>query len=250
VLARKDGRALGVPKLRGFGQRWLRAAAEPGSQPPTESENGAPTARASRAAIAADVAGLAMLAEHLLTPPDLRNTSGGRSFGTAPAVTMVITAALDQEADAAYGSVLALVAALTSAVAADSVCDPTGGIAFEAPRSPSRSRWLVASVAALVVVGGIQLMRTYRHHPAIPSAAPAEPIIVLAALPAPTPQPVLAVARERRVVPIEATRVEPQLRRAARAPRRDVEDGRTLRESVWSDKEQRVVFVNVGESVE
>jgi hypothetical protein len=251
MLATSTRHLLGVPKLRGFGQRWLRAAAQPGSQPPTESENGAPTARASRSAISADIAALAVLAERLLTPPDLRNASGGRSFGTAPAVTAVITAAIDQGEDAPFRSPLDLVAALATAIAADAVLDvPTTARVVEAVRRPPRSRWLLTCVAtAFVSVAGIQVMRLYRHQAAVPTGLDAQPTIVLASLPEPS-QRLLATAvvvREPRAAPVVAAPVK---RRHARAARREPDFEGPARVSVWSNREQRVVFVNVGAVVE
>jgi hypothetical protein len=248
MLATSTQHPMGVPRLRGFGQRWLRAAVQPGSQPPTSSEMGAPTSRASRSAISGDVAALALLAERLLTSPELRDATGGRSFGTSPAVTAVIAAAVDR--DGPYRSPLNLAAALAKAIAADAASDdPTPDLDIQPVRRASRSSLLMAGLAAAFVsVAGIQVMKAFRQQPYAATAAYAVPTIVLASLPDLSPQPALApaVVPEPRAVTVVAPRVKPPRAHGARRQR----DEPPAKVSVWSTREQRVVFVNVGSVVE
>jgi serine/threonine protein kinase len=84
-LVKDAGGGLGIPKLRGFGQRWL----SPSTTPPDPSPAGP-----SPEELADDVRALARIAEVLLTPPKLRGDNEGMAFDAAPASVEVLRTAL------------------------------------------------------------------------------------------------------------------------------------------------------------
>jgi hypothetical protein len=127
VYLAKDSRGIGLPKLRGFGQRWLDAAAVPVAV--------AGTARPSADEIAEDVRALAAIAELLLSPPDRRGAADGLGFGTAPAVAEVIRNA-SAGGDDGFASPRAFAAALFAAA--------------ESEPEPVREALVPAAVKALV----------------------------------------------------------------------------------------------------
>jgi hypothetical protein len=95
--------ALGFPRVRGFGHRWLRAAAAYGNVPTMAP--GVRTVPAPRREIAADIAALAAIADRLLTPlqrgPRLAavlraaQQPGDERFASAPALIEAVELAVD-----------------------------------------------------------------------------------------------------------------------------------------------------------
>jgi hypothetical protein len=125
-LVRDGKRGLGLPKLRGFGQRWLNP-----------NTGALPAAGVSAEDIAEDIRALASIAELLFTPPSLRGTVEGLGFDTAPPVAAVLRNAC-AGGDDGFASPRAFAAALAAAVQSEE-------------DAPDRSRALVPdTIRALV----------------------------------------------------------------------------------------------------
>jgi hypothetical protein len=153
MVAERPAHALGAPRLTGFGARWLRPEDTLIRTSVPEASGGgvSPEERA------ADLRGLAMLAERLLTPAELSGLPAGRCFGTGPAVYAVIARAMGERPSSRFSSVMDLTDELEQAVANDGA---TTGVAWDAPvptSSASRRRRIrlphaVAAGAALGLV--------------------------------------------------------------------------------------------------
>jgi serine/threonine-protein kinase len=244
VYLAKDSGGIGLPKLRGFGQRWLDASAGPRAA--------AGTARPSSDEIAEDVRALAAIAELLLSPPDRRGVADGLGFGTTPAVAEVIRNASAGGEDG-FASPRAFAAALF--IAAESEPEPVREALVPAavralvrwPQTPRLAIGLAAgvslslviavtaavvsevatpvharSLAALNVATAPPVSGTRTREPAVPAAR--SPAAVAVAFPAPAT--VTSAGSKTPPVP------------TIREPRRS---SSALRGVVWSDQHQGLV---------
>jgi hypothetical protein len=221
---------VGVPRLRGFGYRWLRAAAAHGAVPPVTS--GGRSVPAPRSEIVADIAALAALADRLLTP--LRNSEQ---------ITSVIRAATLLGEDGRFATPAAFVEALEAAIdpnvaPVEEMTEPT----IKVPWSQRhRGLRLVLATAAGVVflAAGVRALVSARNAPPAP---PPPPVMVRAPLPGPPAiEPDLATPPPRAAEPHPAPApraVLPEPHPRAAAPARS----KAFR--VWSDRENRLVYVD------
>jgi serine/threonine-protein kinase len=196
LLVRGTGGAIALPKLRGFGMRWV-----PGALP------GLPGADAR----AADLTALAALAERLLAPAALNETADDRRFFLGSEAAAVFARARGE--GAAFASPSAFAAALAAAVQRPALPAAAGESEVE-PAPPRRRRARVAlavtgvsalAAAGLLVAGRIdpRLGGWIDHHlvasaaalpgdPAEPLAPPpvvAAPVVAAPVVEAPPPAP-------------------------------------------------------------
>jgi hypothetical protein len=227
--------ALGFPKLRGFGHRWLRAAAAYGDAPtmaPNLAERSVP---APWREIAADIAALATLADRLLTP-----------LHQGPKLASVIRAAqlLGQDGRFATPAVFieAIELALHPGAPPEEITQPTNQVPWSL-RHRGLRRILATAAITVVAAGGIHAMMDAR--PSQPLAAPT-PVRTRLVVTEPPPRapPSLDAA-------VSAPRPAPGTRIAVHAPSNAGPPSRAPRLwKVWSDRENKVVYVNdQGESV-
>src|SRR4051812_20920445 len=161
VKDRKGG--LGLPKLRGFGQRWLL----PEAPAPSAASEGL-----SAEEIAEDVRALAAIAELLLTPPELREPAEGLAFGTtAPVAAVIRTAAAG--GDDGFTSPRELAEALAAAIRTEA--QPARALVPTTP-APMVSRWRQAPPLALgAAAGGVVAPAAGAPAPALSGVSPPPP---------------------------------------------------------------------------
>jgi serine/threonine protein kinase len=213
--------ALGLPRLRGFGYRWLRAAPPTGDRPAVVP--GERTIPASRREIASDIAALAELADRLLTP--LRNSEQ---------ITSVIRAATLLGEDGRFASPAAFVEALEAAldprlVLPEEMTEPTLKVPWLLRRRGLR-RVMATAVATIALAAGVRALVSARNAP--PAISP----VVVRPRPAPTPPLALQV----QPAPPPAPPKSPTVARTIKAPAR----GATKLWRVWSEREQRLIYVD------
>jgi hypothetical protein len=214
--------ALGFPKLRGFGYRWLRAAAAFGQAPTMQP--GQRVVPAPRREVSADITALATLADRLLTP--LRNS---------PHVSAVIRSAQALGEDGRFATPAALIEALESALdpgrEPEELTEPSVAVPWSL-RHRGLRRILGTAVATVVVAGSLHALLASRNSNSV--AAPA-PVVAKPAAVRPPPVVAPAAPAPRRAsitaaVPTPATKTP-----APRAPR-------LFR--VWSAQENRLIYVD------
>lgn len=236
MLVEISQHALGFPRLRGFGYRWLRAASVFDGAPTMSP--GQRTVPAARREIAADIAALAALADRLLTP-----------LRASPQITSVIRAATLLGEDGRFATPAAFLEALEAALdphapAADELTDPTLKMPWGV-RHRGLRRVLVTAAATLVLGAGVHaLVSAHNAHSVTvsPAPPPAVPPPVLVQTPPPAePPPVVAPAPiPPPVVKAPAAPVAPAARPTkpaplARAPKLS---------RVWSQRENRLIYVD------
>jgi len=180
LLVELSEHALGFPRLRGFGYRWLRAAAA-FNQVPTM-QPGQRAVPASRREVSSDIAALATLADRLLTP--LRNN---------PQISAVIRSAQLLGEDGRFATPAAFIEALEGALdpgrEPEELTEPSVRVPWSVHHRGLR-RVLATAVATVVVVGSLHALLASRNPPPVPARAP------LAAKPAPArSRPVAAPVR-------------------------------------------------------
>jgi serine/threonine protein kinase len=216
--------AVGFPKLRGFGYRWLRAAAAFGQAPTMVP--GQRVVPASRREVTADIAALATLADRLLTP--LRNS---------PQVSSVVRSAqLGEEGRFATPAAFieALEAALDPHREPEERTEPNVHVPWSV-RHRGLRRVLATAVATVVVAGSVHALLASRKAHSIAEVAPRPVVVsrppppsrppslagVVVGPPAPPTAEKVPVARE-----VKPTAPQPRLHR------------------VWSAKENRLIYVD------
>jgi hypothetical protein len=222
---------LGAPRLRGFGHRWLRAAVAYGGAPvmvPVSRERAVPV---SRREIAADIAGLATLADRLLRP-----------LQPGPRLAAVICAAQLAGEDR-FHSPAAFVAALEAAlsVADEQVTSPDA-------RTPELQRRAVGRVlavagATVMAAAALHVMLSREPAPPVVEEIPSRPARVAVAAPAPALLQAATVALDIARPPVRAPAGLPD----AGLPRSAKPAPRTRRPRlwrVWSDAANGVVLVD------
>jgi hypothetical protein len=223
--------AVGVPRVRGFGHRWLRSAVAYGGAPvmvPASRERVMPAARRE---IAADIAGLAALADRLLTP-----------LQQGPRLAAAICAGQLAGEDRFY-SPAAFVAALEAALspADEEVTSPSA----RAPDAHRRAVGRVLASAGVTVMAAAALHVMLSREPAPPlvEAVPSRPARVAAAAPPLIFPQAATVALELASRPMLAPvgLADAGLPRAAKAAPR-ARQPRLWR--VWSDAANGVVLVD------
>jgi hypothetical protein len=219
VLAPLPDHALGFPRLRGFGHRWLRAAAEAISPGPGSLAASAATAEE----IAVDVAGLAAIAERLLTPLQ-------RGANLIAALR-----AAQQGVPGRFATPTAFVDALEEALQADAAPVPAatgkGGRLARSGPLQFLGRVLTTAISTLILAAAVHALLAPPRLPwpaPGPSAAPPPAPAELAG----RPDPAIAAAL---VFPPAATAVAATPPVGSRAPRLW---------RVWSDRAQKVVYVD------
>jgi hypothetical protein len=242
MVAERPERALGTPRLGGFGTRWLRPE-------DTLIRSGVPEAAGGADGLgpeerAADLRGLALVAERLLTPAELGGLAAGRCFGTGPAVYAVIARAMGERPTSRFSSVMDLTDELEQAVANDGAA---GDVAWDAPlpavRAQAQGRPLLPRVrlahaavagAALGLVAAFAIgafrVKAVRPAAVFAPAAPAAP-----AVPAPTPAPSPAPAVPLPVAAPAAPQVAPPPPAVSATP--------AARGVVWSLRLQRLASI-------
>jgi hypothetical protein len=204
VKDRKGG--LGLPKLRGFGQRWLLPEAPAPS---------AASAGLSAEEIAEDVRALAAIAELLLTPPELREPAEGLAFGTTAPVAAVIRTAC-AGGDDGFTSPREFAEALAAAIRPEA--QPARALIPTTP-APMVSRWRRAPplaigaaagvVVAAVVATGAGLFGVFTPPASAPRPAPVA-VVRASAQPAapvtPPPAPVVVMQPPVRPAPVAVER--------------------------------------------
>jgi len=225
LLLEMSDHALGFPRVRGFGYRWLRAAAAFGEAPtmvPPQRMVPAP-----RREISADIAALAVIADRLLTP--LRNSAQ---------VASVIRSAQLLGEDGRFATPAAFIEALEGALDPDrepeELTEPTNELSWSV-RHRGLRRVLITAATTVVVAGGLHALLASRdaHSVAAPGPAPAP----VAKRPQAAPPSLAGVVVGPPVAPAAA---RPPVAReakpaASRAPRRW---------PVWSEQEKKVVYVD------
>jgi hypothetical protein len=178
-----EDRALGLPKLQGFGLGCLRNAAAPigteeaGRQP---SSGGAP---------AGDLADLSALAERLLMPPALDETAGDRTFFLRPRVAAVLARARGWEREEPFESPTAFAAALATALeeedatVAGATKRRTVTAGAGADNEPRRRQRLVGFTAAVVTAAAAAAFIVGGRFDVSPRALAALPAAWLSAAP-------------------------------------------------------------------
>jgi hypothetical protein len=226
VLVEISRHALGFPRLRGFGYRWLRsAAAYSGAPTMTPGERTVPAARRE---IVADIAALAELADRLLTP--LRNSEQ---------ITSVIRAATLLGEDGRFATPAAFVEALEAAIdpsiaPREEITEPTLKVPWS-QRHRGLRRVLGTAAGVVVLAAGVHALVSARnaHSVTQPEAAPA-PIVVRRPPPGPP-----AIQPDLRPAPVQAPAVTPPVKAA-----RPAAPARPKVFRVWSARENRLIYVD------
>ena len=230
VLVELGQHALGFPRLRGFGYRWLRPA--PGQW----------TVPAPRAEIAADIAALAVLADRLLTP-----------LRASAQITSVVRAATLLGQDGRFATPTAFVEALEAALDPkasfpEEMTEPTLKVPWGLRHRGAR-RVLVTAAATVLLGAGVHALVSAHNAPAVsPPPAPAPNLSfsssssssLASRSPAPPPVPVKpppVLTEEPPAPPPEVVKAAPP-RAAKPAPR-----PRKLWR-VWSQSENRLITVD------
>jgi len=227
LLLELSEHALGYPKLRGFGYRWLRAAAAFGNAPTM-----VPPRRmvpAPRREITADIAALAAIADRLLTP--LRNSAR---------VSSVIRSAQLLGEDGRFATPAAFVEALEYALdperEPEEVTEPRARVPW-AIRHPALRRVLTTAGATVAAAIG---MHAFLAAPSTESVAAPAPRVAAAPAPRPRP-PSLAGVLVGPPLPADYQPAEAHPVKSAPRPRSH---------AVWSNQENRLIYVDdAGEPV-
>jgi hypothetical protein len=222
LLVETSQHALGFPKLRGFGYRWLRAAAAFG-QAPTMLP-GQRTVPAPRREVSADIAALATLADRLLTP--LRNS---------PQVSAVIRSAQALGEDGRFATPAALIEALEAALdperEPEELTEPSVAVPWSI-RHRGLRRVLGTAAATVVVAGSLHALLASRNSDSVAAPAP------VVARPAPRQSPPAFVPAAPAAPRPSITAAVPPPPAKAPAPRAP----RLYR--VWSAQENRLIYVD------
>lgn len=223
VLVERDDQAIGSPRVRGFGHRWLRAAVAYGNAPVMVPGPGERPVPAPAREITADIAALAALAEQLLGP---------LFRGAKLSAVLRAGRAASRER---FPSARSLVEALGQALPDDGA-DLTDPLAPAPQRSfrQAMRRVLVTAVLTVVTAAALHALAT-RRAPATTAATPAPP-----RAPARAMMSALEVAPRRD--PVASPRSDaagtPRAGRTTPRPR----PARLWR--VWSDQANQVVLVD------
>jgi hypothetical protein len=256
MVAERPECTLGAPRLMGFGARWLR----PEDTLIHYGEPSGPVDGLSPEERAADMRALALLAERMLTPSELRGVSGftGRGFGTGPEVHAVIARAMGERPTSRFSSVMDLTEELEQAVANDGAVtmrawddDADHALSWdEAPAVAPLGRLLgrlrpvhgvvgaaAAALVAAVGFGAIRVSTVSAGHAVV------SPPIAMVPEPASEPE-VSPPAAEPAVEPAPSADPAPAANLAPPAkvaPARKAAPARAPRGVVWSAREQRLV---------
>jgi hypothetical protein len=237
VLVELSQHALGFPRLRGFGYRWLSMAGAAPSPIPAER-----TVPAPRREVAADIAALAVLADRLLTP--LRNSEQ---------VTSVIRAATLLGEDGRFATPAAFIEALEAALdpeTAGEITEPTLKVPWS-QRHRGPRRVLATAAGVVVLAAGVHALVSARNAPQPPAPESHPPPARTAIAPARTPiAPRTAIAPVRTAIaPAPPVAPEPAGSPAEAPPPAAARPARTPPPPrkvwrVWSAREQRLVEVD------
>jgi hypothetical protein len=230
VLIPTTDSPLGAPKLRGFGHRWLRAAA---------AFDGAPTmlpgtrvVPALRREVATDVAALAAIADRLLTP-----------LHRGPKLAAVLRSAQLLGDDLRFATPLALVEAIERALGERGPEEITAPQLVLPAQLRRRGARRIAATAVLTVMGAMAIHAVVaprtRSVAARPAAAPAR---VIAAVPGVVP-PSPAVSPP--VAPPPSTPVRPAAAAVSvRGPAKPAWPRPPKLSRVWSARENKLIYVD------
>jgi hypothetical protein len=229
VLVELSEHALGFPRLRGFGYRWLRSAAAYSSAPAMSP--GGRTVPAARREIVADIAALAALADRLLTP--LRNSEQ---------ITSVIRAATLLGEDGRFATPGAFVEALEAAIdpklaPPEEITEPTLKVPWS-QRHRGLRRVLGTAAGVVVLAAGVHALVSARNAHSVTAPAP-----VVVRTPPPGPSSIQPDVTPEPPPPPE---VKPPVA-AKPAPARAVRAAPASRPKVyrvWSQRENRLIYVD------
>jgi hypothetical protein len=225
LLVELSERGVGFPRLRGFGYRWLRAAAAYGQAPTMQP--GQRVVPASRREVSADIAALAALADRLLTP--LRNS---------PHVAAVIRSAQLLGEDGRFATPAAFIEALEGALdpqrEPEELTEPSVRVPWSIRHRGVR-RVLATAVATVVLAGSLHALLASRNSS---SAAP-PPVAVKRAPVPPPPTPAPVVAPPQPQPPPPPASISPAPPRAVKAPA-----PRQRLWQVWSAQEKKLIYVD------
>jgi hypothetical protein len=222
---------LGTPKLRGFGHRWLRAAA---------AFDGAPTmvpgtrvVPAPRREIATDVAALAAIADRLLTP-----------LHRGPRLAAILRSAQLLGDDLRFGTPAALVEAVARSLgdqAPEEITTPHLIVPWGV-RHRGVQRVLAMALVTVAAAAAVHVVLASRSRPvatpsvrARPASTPGAAVVARPPAPSPIPEPLAPSARPQR-----AAGAAISVHGAASASLPHVPH----LWRVWSERENRLIFVD------
>ena len=224
LLVELSEHVLGFPRLRGFGYRWLRAAAAFEKAPTMQP--GQRVVPASRREVSADIAALAALADRLLTP--LRNS---------PHVAAVIRSAQLLGEDGRFATPAAFIEALEGALdpqrEPEELTEPSVRVPWSVRHRGVR-RVLVTAVATVVLAGSLHALLASRD--ASSNAAPAPLAARRAPVPPPPPAPVVTPPP---APPPPSPSITAAVPRAVKAPA-----PRPRLSRVWSAQANKLIYVD------
>jgi hypothetical protein len=214
LLVAVPNHAIGFPRLRGFGHRWLRAAVAYGNAPVMLPGQGERSVPAGRREVAADIAALASLADTLLTP-----------LQRGPHLAAVIrSAGLGEDR---FASPSAFVSALDSVLAEGG--QTTQVTDARRHRQRALRRVLITAAVTAVAAAALHTLVLDRRIEVTASVRSAHPAVVVAA----GSRPPASTASRVRPTSAPGPRAKPAPR--PRGPRLW---------RIWSDRAQKVVLVD------